>query len=471
MTLAPLRAGTVLAALVALPVVAHRIALATLRIPLNYNEGWNAYHALSIVRGGPLYPAGDALLLNNYPPLSFYVVAAVGRVTGDLIFAGRLVAFAAFAVVVLNVGLASASVARSRPAGAFAAALFAAMMAAFYARYVGIDDPQMLAHALMTTALVICVRHWDSNRALALAMLLALAAGLVKHNLFAFPIALAAAAVISSPRRGVAVVAGGAALAAGAAALLYFGFGAPLARSLLAPREYSPYAALASVRMHLLPQLLLLACVVVALGTWARRGPELLLLAYAVLAVPIAVLLAGGAGVRENVYFDAVIAGSIVAAVVVTRTVGHGGDPGSRRAIASLPAVLCLAPLLGVMPFVAELKWRWADGEARTAAADTREDTGLLRSAGGTAAMCESLALCYWAGRPAGVDLFNSQQAFRTGRLDRDLLASRLRNGSFGVIQLDAETGERWDPELQQALDARYRPIRTSSNGVFHIPR
>ena len=85
--------------------------------------------------------------------------------------------------------------------------------------------------------------------------------------------------------------------------------------------------------------------------------------------------------------------------------------------------------------------------------------------------MCESLALCYWAGLPPAVDLFNAQQAFRTGRLDRGLLAGRIRDGRFGAIQLDAETGERWDPELQQALESRYRPIRTSSNGAFYIPR
>jgi hypothetical protein len=52
-----------------------------LRIPLSYNEGWNAYFdQLAVGAGaGPLYPAADSLVFNNYPPFSFYLVGAFGR--------------------------------------------------------------------------------------------------------------------------------------------------------------------------------------------------------------------------------------------------------------------------------------------------------------------------------------------------------------------------------------------------------
>jgi hypothetical protein len=466
------RAATAVAAALALPALANRAALSTLRMPLNYNEGWNAYHALEVVRGGALYPAADALLPNNYPPLSFHVVAAVGRLTGDLIVAGRLVAWAAFAVVLVNIWLAASALARSRGAGAFAVALFAAMMGAFYARYVGIDDPQMLGHALMTSALVLCVRRWESNGALAGALVLALSAGLVKHNLLAFPIALAVAAVVSDRRRGTLVVLGGAGLAALTIGLLYLGYGRALFQGLLAAREYSAYDAMAGARQHLVPQVPLLACVVAAFVTWPRRGPELLLLAYAAVAMVIAVPLAGGAGVRENIYFDVLIAGCIVAAVVAARAVEWGEAPRGRPLAAVLPFALVLAPLVGGLPIAAELKWRWLDGEARTAVTDTGEDTAMLRAAPGSA-MCESLALCYWAGQPGTVDLFNAHQAFRTGRLDRELLLTRIRAGEFGTIQLAAGNsgGERWDDALHQAVQSRYRLARTSMNGFFYTPR
>lgn len=468
---AALLTGIGLAALVAVPAVAHRFALATLRISLNYNEGWNAYHALSIVRGSALYPAVDALSVNNYPPLSFYIVAAAGQFTGDLIFAGRLVAILSFLAVTLNIGIVTATLSRSRLAGLFASTLFAAMLGAYYGRYIGINDPQMLAHALMSTALVLCVRRWESNGAIAAAMLLALAGGLVKHNLLAFPLALAIAAWAAGPRRGIAVTVGGASLAAVTVAGLQLGFGGDLLRNLLAPRPFSAYDALASARAHLVPLLLLLACVTVALMTWRRRGPELLLLSYAVLSLVLGFAFAGGAGVRENIYFDALIACSIVAVTTVARAVGEAAV-GLRRQAAVLPLALSLAPMVGGLPLLAEFKWRWLDGEARTVAADTRTDIRTVRAANGTA-LCESLALCYWAGQPDAVDLFNAEQSFRMARLDRAVLADRIRTGAFGVIQLDAGSradSERWDATLQEALDSAYRASHTSANGIFFVP-
>ena len=46
-------------------------------VPRNYNEGWNALHALRLRSGGPLYPPLSDAVFINYPPLSFYLVAAL----------------------------------------------------------------------------------------------------------------------------------------------------------------------------------------------------------------------------------------------------------------------------------------------------------------------------------------------------------------------------------------------------------
>ena len=65
---------------VACSMVLFRIGvIAPRRIPLNYNEGWNAYHTAGVLAGQPLYPSPAGLVLTNYPPLSFYFVAAAGR--------------------------------------------------------------------------------------------------------------------------------------------------------------------------------------------------------------------------------------------------------------------------------------------------------------------------------------------------------------------------------------------------------
>ena len=53
-----------------------------LRLSLNYNEGWNAYHVMQVIRGDALYADAGGFFFNNYPPLSFYLMAVFTRVLG-----------------------------------------------------------------------------------------------------------------------------------------------------------------------------------------------------------------------------------------------------------------------------------------------------------------------------------------------------------------------------------------------------
>src|ERR1700712_5311980 len=71
----------------------------------NYNEGWNALYIDRVNSGGALYPGPDELLLNNYPPLSFVIVAGLARLVGDAMTAGRLVSAASFVIVAVMIGL------------------------------------------------------------------------------------------------------------------------------------------------------------------------------------------------------------------------------------------------------------------------------------------------------------------------------------------------------------------------------
>ena len=94
---------TVLVALMCVPPFIRIVLTIPLHVSLNYNEGWNAYHALEVMRGSPLYPAAPHFFFNNYPPLSFYLMAGATRLVGDPIVAGRwtsLVAFMAWVVLV-----------------------------------------------------------------------------------------------------------------------------------------------------------------------------------------------------------------------------------------------------------------------------------------------------------------------------------------------------------------------------------
>ena len=68
-------------------------------IEIAQNEGWNAYHADAAMGAAPLYPSPDTLIVNNYPPLSFYAVGWLSQVFGDALYVGRVLSLLAVAVL------------------------------------------------------------------------------------------------------------------------------------------------------------------------------------------------------------------------------------------------------------------------------------------------------------------------------------------------------------------------------------
>ena len=96
-------------ALATLVLLARNILAIPAHVPLDPNEGWNAAHALAAMAGHGLYPPPQALMVNNYPPLSFYLIGAVAGAGHDVLAAGRLrfrsgrVTLSMFSGVVLTV--------------------------------------------------------------------------------------------------------------------------------------------------------------------------------------------------------------------------------------------------------------------------------------------------------------------------------------------------------------------------------
>src|SRR6185295_16458982 len=97
MTAAPLIFRIALAslALACLFGLLHVLTVLGLHVPFDPNEGWNAYFAQMAMRSGSPYPPDGGFLVNNYPPLSFYLVGAIGKLLGDNIVAGRIVSLLA----------------------------------------------------------------------------------------------------------------------------------------------------------------------------------------------------------------------------------------------------------------------------------------------------------------------------------------------------------------------------------------
>ena len=130
------------------------IAVLGMRVLLDPNEGWNAYHTAAAMAGHGPYPGAASFMTNNYPPLSFYIVGPLGAALGDNIVAGRMVALLSFLAVGSGIAGLAWRFGAGRLEALFAALLFAGFLL-LYSDYVGMDDPQLLGHAIAMGSLLL----------------------------------------------------------------------------------------------------------------------------------------------------------------------------------------------------------------------------------------------------------------------------------------------------------------------------
>ena len=155
-----------------------------------FNEGWNAYHAHAAAAGEALYGSRPDRIAVNYPPLSFHLAGALGRLLGDVNLAGRLLSLVALVWIALCAALIVREISKDNVAGAFAALFCLGWFSFFAPTYVGANDPQLAGHALILTAVFLYMIGRESAPILAGACILCCAGGFIKPNLVAFPAAI-----------------------------------------------------------------------------------------------------------------------------------------------------------------------------------------------------------------------------------------------------------------------------------------
>ena len=427
--------------LAVLPLLARNILAIPLHVPLDPNEGWNAAHALAVMAGQPLYPPSDSLMVNNYPPLSFYIVSMLARLTGDAVVAGRILSLLSFLAVCGGIALVVRQMGCGTRGRLFAVLFFAAVLL-IGSDYVGMDDPQLAGHAIQLAALLLLLRGQIIAAALAFAASLFL-----KHNMLALP--LASAAWLLWQDRRVALRFIGCGLAAALAGLILFRlvYGTSLLTQLASPR----FVSLANLRFaiaHLWWAVLPLAALIILHGPWKH-----FCVLYVTAALTLGLIFAAGDGVDANAFFDLAIACALA--------LGLTSRSGSTCPLAACSA----APLLLFMVF------HWSDSNfffTRDFAVQSARDIAFLQSRPGLA-LCDQLSLCLWAGKGADVDVFNIGEAIKTGKRDPAPLAGMIRARRFSVLQI--QDLDVLGPKVRTEIAQNYRADHSDDNGSFWVPR
>jgi hypothetical protein len=427
-------------ALVSLALLARNILAIPAHVPLDPNEGWNAAHALAAMAGHGLYPPRTALMVNNYPPLSFYLVGAVARFGGDAVIAGRWIALAAFLVSAAGIA-AVLQWMDCRPRAMALGALFFAALLLITSDYVGMDDPQLLGHAVQVAALLLLLRG-----RITIAAALFAASLFIKHNLLALPLAAGLWLLREDRRAGVRFLLWGTAFGLSGLVLFQLAFGTSLIAQLASPR-LSSLANLETADMHLWWMLL----PVIALAGLRPNRHSLFCWLYAGSALLLGLFFAAGDGVDANGFFDLGIALSLGLGLAME---------GRRPWLAAA----------GALPLLIFLAANFQDNNfffTRDFAQASRRDIAFLQSRPGPA-LCDQLSLCLWAGKGAAVDVFNIGEAIKAGGRTSAPLVWMITDHRFATLQLIDMDG--LGPDVRRAIEKNYRADHSDDNGAFFIP-
>jgi hypothetical protein len=446
------------------------VAVLHLKISLDPNEGWNAYHAAAAIAGQTLYPDTSSFMTNNYPPLSFYTTGLLGKTVGDNIVAGRILSLTSFLLVSGGIAILARKWSCRRSEALFTALFFAASLLLF-SDYVGMNDPQLLGHALQISGLVLLVvpRRESHLNDIAVAALF-VAGWFVKHNLVALPLASIIWLSTRDQVRAKRLVAITLAMIASGLLIFRLTFGVDLISRLTSPRIYDIYYLLTSVRTWL-PWAGLPLATTFAFGIRFRHddGP-MFAAVYALAGTIVGVVLSGGAGVDANAMFDADIAIALGAGLAVAKLRTTGG--GWRAASPWLTVALAIPFALGL---TTNFEGDWPTGDfwlhpMQNEASHSKANIAWLKLHPGRV-MCETLALCYWAGKTAEVDVFNLDQQFETGARAEGPFIELLAGRKFAALQIETLSPFPLPAKIHDALLANYRVEHFDDDGFFLVPR
>jgi hypothetical protein len=341
-------------------------------------------------------------------------------------------------------------------------------MFVFSSFYVGVNDPQILGHALQMFGLVLLLGDRQSTASLAAAALLFAAGVFVKNTLVALPLAATLWLLAVDTPRGWRLAVFGALAGLIGVGVCIAVFGPQFTAQLLWPRMLVPAKGAEMAGLWIRRMALPLAAAV-WLAMRARDDRRCgLALTYLVLSIALGTLFAIGEGVYWNTMFDADAAVALTSALLLER-LAIPALPGSgtrRFALAALYLGIAALVLLrsATIHWLSPRFWfdpLWSDAQR------VSQEIEFVRSRPGPV-ICEDLALCYWAGKPVEVDFFNVRQRMQREPWRMESIAHRLDAREFGAVQTMARD---LGPGFSDALRRNYREDHRNEWGVFWLPR
>jgi len=155
-------------------------------LEIDLKEPWNAYHSDAILGHGALYPELTSLVANNYPPLWYYLTGAFAWLGFDVIYVGRALSLLAAAALLATTMLCIRCFKASWLAAILGGSFFLGLLLRYADWYVGMNDPNLPALAIMMIGLLWFLRRGPKRGAEG-PFVVMVVAGFFKHSLLAIP--------------------------------------------------------------------------------------------------------------------------------------------------------------------------------------------------------------------------------------------------------------------------------------------
>ena len=447
--------------------------------PFTSNEGFNSYLEAAAADGHPIYGNPPAWFYANYPPVSFHLIGWLSAFTHDVNLTGRWLSFFAYLAIGGLIALIVERLSRSWRLAAYSGLCWLIWIAAFDVARVGLNDPHLLGLAFSLAGLYCYVRDPESPRWLCISAVVFAVSLFTKQSLISFPAAVAIQLALTSRKRLAIWL--GAAVAASVMLLL-----ATLAvdgkyffNHLMSPRVYYP----ADVWSSLGTYLSFMQVAFVAALVWAFRTTSVASTGWLLWGFPIAHVLGafycGGAGAGVNHLFDAMIFTAIMVGLILPDLPALAeGTRFPRAALAFLLIVPFFLTSLVVVARRLPADFGHRPDETARLEAEFSGVSDFVRRQPGPA-LCETLLMCYAAGKPESYDPFAVDQLIRTGKISQEQVAQLIASRRFGAIEIDWNAGEAMQPAprlrfpgpVMRALFGNYQLALRSDRYAVFTPR
>jgi len=444
------------------------------RFEINYNEGWNVYNTQAAMQHLSLYYPKYGWTTVNYPFLSFYIVGYVSRFIGDYLLTGRLLSLVALLVSCVLVGLIVKKLTGGWGPAVFGGVFCLGLICARMPNYVGVDDPQMFAHPFFLFGLWVYLQAVPSTLRIAGITSLFVLGGNIKHNLLPVPISVLLDLFITSSSRALRFIVFGVLFLA-LSIVVNIWLGGPFFIShLLTSRAYS----LVKLRQDFFSFYSPLGQPLAISAFWSiwqfqnRQAPVISFYFFSSLLIGAA--FAGGSGVNANTFLDNLFAISIIMGACLDllwkAPIPSFGKGGRWRFL--VPVLLYSTVVTTFVPRGVNVR-RYLSQLPEWQRLYDAEVSFLVAQPG--PAICESLVLCYDAGKPFIFDPFNSMRLVQLGKLDSNEIVKQMAEKKYGAIQTygpvtDRPNG-RFPKDVLEAIDRYYVEALKGPDCHIYVPR